>query len=795
MPNENNMSTDNGTQMPEMTSTPELPDGITSHDGADAAAVVRRAERTAAGEGESLDGLAERIRTENNPSLALDPLMVALATELQKNDAPAFDLLGRDLKAAGVGLTSWRKAIDAHARETRRAEKESARRAMAADARRREEERERARIEREAQRQREREAADHELAAHYADRERDGATVSIVPGSITRTTLDRRGEEKTITLAGFSARIVTCRNELSAPGVSPESTYILAVVVDGERAARPPVEVPAREWRSADWPENRIGALARVSAGAGVRDQLREAVELLSDPVVTWRFGFTGWTNHGGSCRYVTPGVSLGAEGAVVGVDVAVQGIAAKYTLAAPLEGPALHDALESALSFVRLSPESVTVPLFGAVFRAALGPSKATVHVTGRPGLGKTLLCTIVSRFFGVGVEALSWADGSTANGIMHNLRTVGDALVVVDDLRVSGTGRDEAAFRLADHVIRAQFNRAAPSKGKREGGLRDTSASRCLLVSTGETIPASHSGVWRMISLEIENKVDIAAVVPILRAAERGELAGVMARFIVWLAPRMTDLREHLADRERAAAVRAGIDPQERTGMIAAELALGLDTFAEFLADVAPTLAGRFDLAAARATLAAVVAAQGAIVAGEDPARRFGPLLGEALRAGAAHVVAVKPDGRMMPPDSPSLWGWRDDGGWKRQGPCIGYVRGGDLAIEPGPALRVARDLAQRTGRPLPLEERTLGRDLFAAGVLARSGRDAGRGTHAVQFRIGAGVKISALSLKPDALGMTLDGPVQSEDPTDDGLVDAPTPTEPTSTAPAEPFERVEV
>lgn len=142
--------------------------------------------------------------------------------------------------------------------------------------------------------------------------------------------------------------------------------------------------------------------------------------------------------------------MSLGADGAVVGVDVAVQGIAAKYTLAAPLEGPALLGALESVLAFVRLSPESVTVPLFAAALRSVLGPSKATVHVTGRPGLGKTLLCTIVSRFFGVGVEALSWADGSTANGIMHNLRTVGDALVVVDDLRVSGTGRDEAAFGL---------------------------------------------------------------------------------------------------------------------------------------------------------------------------------------------------------------------------------------------------------------------------------------------------------------------------------------------------------
>lgn len=81
--------------------------------------------------------------------------------------------------------------------------------------------------------------------------------------------------------------------------------------------------------------------------------------------------------------------------------------------------------------------------------------------------------------------------------------------------------------------------------------------------------------------------------------------------------------------------------------------------------------------------------------------------------------------------------MWGWRCvDGGWRPQGPCIGYVRGGELAIEPGSALRVARDLAQRTGRPLPLKDAPSGETCFAAGVLARSGRDAGRTGHSILF-----------------------------------------------------------
>ena len=68
-------------------------------------------------------------------------------------------------------------------------------------------------------------------------------------------------------------------------------------------------------------------------------------------------------------------------------------------------------------------------------------------MHIAGRKGLGKTLISGLVASLFGKSLfEAplCSWADGSSANGISRTLATVGDAVVVVDDLRV-GVGREE--------------------------------------------------------------------------------------------------------------------------------------------------------------------------------------------------------------------------------------------------------------------------------------------------------------------------------------------------------------
>jgi hypothetical protein len=108
-----------------------------------------------------------------------------------------------------------------------------------------------------------------------------------------------------------------------------------------------------------------------------------------------------------------------------------------------------------------------------------------------------------------------------------------------------------------------------------------------------------------------------------------------------------------------------------------------------------------------------------------GSDPTLHFVALLKAALSCGRAHVA----DPRGKPPREAMLWGWQqkqNGRGWIAQGTRIGWIKGGDLYLDPTVSYQMAQELAG--SERLKVSEQSLRQRLRENGLLASI--DAGRG-----------------------------------------------------------------
>lgn len=752
-------------------------EGIEETVGTEAIRAAESAERAAQAGGEDpIEGLAARVAAEGDVA-AFAPAAVAAAAELRADDPEAYASLRGQLKRTkGFALTRWEKALDAHARARRAEEKARAAR----------EEAERLAADREATARaraaaaeataRARASAAADVAAHHAEHVGDDDTAArfvMEPGRITLERIGKSGRPETRTLAAFSAVITADVNELDAPGERPRRAFDLAVMLPGDTSTRRIEGIPADEFRTMQWPEVRIGARAVVH-DSGRRDDLRVAIQRMSSPREIHRYKFTGWVSHRGAMVYLHNGGAIGEGGPVEDLRAEAPSPADRYDL-----GDGSIDAARgvgAVLDLLSIEPAPVAVPLVAAAFRSVMGPSRLTVHVSGGTGKGKSLLVSLAQRLFGrtMHQEALpcSWADSSTANGIVRVLSRVGDAIVAVDDLRFGGGPGDARTAELFDRVIRSQFNGSAPVKLTRDGGQRFDPPSRCVVLSTGETPPRGHSTRNRVVCVELTERpsTDLG---PLMQRAAAGELARGMAAFVQWYAPRVAGNLPCLDALERAAAARWNLGVTDRAAGLFGSLALGAELLLAWLSEAGvPADVVAQHEARARAALSAVARDHGEGVETENPARRFVPLLRDALAAGDAHIKELRIDGKTIAPTDAEAWGWRTDGidGPRHQGKAVGWLKGAEVFVDPGPALDVVRTRAMRAGEPIPADRAALARDLNAAGLLARTDLHVkARSRFTCRARIGAGVWVDVLVFPIEAFGVEA-RPGGNVDPSDD-------------------------
>ncbi len=762
-------------------------EGITEHTGEDAARVARETEREAMRKGapDPLEGLAIRVSAEKLPELAFDPPVIAAAANLIDTDPRALEALRRELRAAGVSIGRWHDAVAVAARDARRAARDAERERAKREAA---ERRETSDARREAERER-REAmraeSDTGAASHFAEGDDGNGTGYVMePGLTLAEVSTKRGEVTRTVLAWFSARIVADVSELSAPDAPPRRRRVLSVMCGGDRAPFA-VEVPASGWYRGDWLEEALPARARPPVDRKLRAALLDGIGACSSPVDAKRYRFTGWTVEAGRPLYLHAGGAIGAEGEHTGVDVVPEGNGAAFRLP---QGGDNAAPLASLAALLDVTPSTVALPVIALAFRAAMGPTRATVHVKGRPTLGKSTLSGLVASLFGpahVDVAPASWVNDS-APGIFGLLASVGDALLFVDDLNNTGVAGGVDVQAKYERVVRAKYDGQGRNLRHVDGAARTDPRPRCAILSTGEVSVTGFGCASRVVSVDLDERpapnLEAAAraatlaaagdedgaraassLAPLIAKARDGELARAMAAFVQWYAPRYVERLPNLEARDRDAARSWGLGEGDRAAGLLGALAHGLEELFAFLGAGGAIARGVIDAKRldalrdrSRSVLRTVAKAHGEHVSEEDPALRFCALVRDALMSGNAHVAAITAEGKPGQPKDPAFWGWREERvagetKWRERGSRIGYLaRGGrEVFLDPGPSIELAT--AHAKTHPLGVDTDALGRALVASGVIVRT--HGGKST--VQHRLGGGVRLRAWAVRPEALG----------------------------------------
>ena len=504
--------------------------------------------------------------------------------------------------------------------------------------------------------------------------------------------------------------------------------------------------VPASRFPAMNWPMEHLGVGAILYPGIMTKEHARTAIQMLSGEVPQRRvFTHTGWRKIDSTFVYLHGGGAVGPIGPVTDIQVQLNGSLREFILPDPPTGEVLRDAVRASLAILDLGPGRITVPILGATYRAVLGPTDLSVHLSGRTGVFKTELGVLPQRHFGIGFNSRnapgSWL--STGNSIEVLAFEAKDALLLVDDFAPSGTSQDVARLhREAARIFRAQGNRSGRGRLRSDGSLRPVKAPRGLILSTGEDTPRGQSVRARVFLIELrEGDIPSEALTQCQADADAGLYAQAMAGFLRWLACRYEEVRAHLPEeiiRLRQEATQSG--QHRRTPDIVANVALGLRYLFEFSKE-----AGALQESEASdlwrqswAALGEAASEQAGHLAASEPTVRFFELLSAAIASGRAHVAGPSGEPPEVPGDlgRPAAWGWWSNdnesfgrAGWQPKGPRVGWIEGDDLFLNSPAAYEVAQKMAGAVGDGIAVSEQTLKKRLKDKGLLASTEPERGR------------------------------------------------------------------
>jgi len=337
--------------------------------------------------------------------------------------------------------------------------------------------------------------------------------------------------------------------------------------------------IAAAQFASMKWVTEHLGARAVMAAGMGIKDQVREAIQLLSSTQMAERtvHTHTGWRKLYEGWAYLHGGGALGATGAVTGVETSLPAALAPFILPASPTGAELRSAIRASLAVLDFAPDRVTVPTLGAVWRSILGAADFSVFIYGATGRFKTALASLLQQHFGTGFAAHrlpgSWASTANFNEVLAFIAK--DTLLVIDDFRPGAAERRRLAGE-ADRLLRAAANGAGRGRLKSDDSLRPAHPPRALILATGEERPSGESLIARMLLVEVTpGDIDPKRLSACQRDAAGGLYAQAMAGYIQWLAPRLDQVRAEMRAahaRSREQAAHAGL--HRRTPGIVADL-----------------------------------------------------------------------------------------------------------------------------------------------------------------------------------------------------------------------------
>jgi hypothetical protein len=538
--------------------------------------------------------------------------------------------------------------------------------------------------------------------------------------------------EALVPLTNFTARIV--REKVYDDGL--EQTAFFAIegqLQDGTPLSN--IDIPADRFAPMTWVTAKWGSRPVLHAGQGTKDHVRTAIQMLSSEAVRQVvFSHLGWRRVEGQWLYLHCGGGIGMDGLARDICVSPgDGRINSFALPSPPDQIQAAAAIRASLDIMRVAPPPVAVSLLSGVYRSVLAevlPVDFSLFLAGRTGAQKSELSALAQAHFGADFNGKNLPGNwyGTANSLEKMAFLAKDAVFTVDDFVPNGSFKNVMDMHgKADRLLRGQGNRSGRPRMKPDGSLRQEYFPRGLILASGEDTPKGHSLRSRMLILEVSpGEVDLELLTRLQAAARDGLFAQAMSAYLQWLAPRLDNLRASLLKDQQGLRdqARQELDNAHgRTPDIIASLFLGWGKFISFASDLG--VIPDEEVGLIQAGWQALVAAgnsQSEQQDTEDVVSRFLNLLSAGLSSGCAHLAEARTNG--SPTDAPS-WGWRQKGTapneYLPQGPCLGWIDGDDIFLNPEAAFGAVQELARKQGGNLPVTANTLWRRLAEREILA--------------------------------------------------------------------------
>lgn len=552
-----------------------------------------------------------------------------------------------------------------------------------------------------------------------------GRDYAVRDGCTVRLDCDRDGNERVDVLATFVARI---EEEITIDdGVETSRLFRISCRLRDGTRPRDAV-IPAAEFEGLTWVLRSWGLRAVMFSGAGRRDHLRTAIQLMSSEATCRTvYTHTGWRQYGGDWIYLYQGGAVGADDVEVRLDPPFE----RFALPAQTEN--VRGAIETSLSLLDCGPPDVAVPLLAAVYAAPLSfilnPDFA-VWLVGPTGSLKSELASLAQRHFGPFTRKTlpgSWC--STGNSLESLLAVTKDMLAVIDDFAPQADAQTQREqTKRAEILLRNVGNHAGRGRLRPDLSQRPVRPPRGLIVCTGESHPPTPSIVARLVLVPVNRaRLDMPAITRLQASGDR--LRQAMRAYIEWLRPRLSELQQALPSAlatlmtEEFSAASLGSHLRAPGGL--ATLYLGLKTFLEFAVEHG-VLSGAdavSRLAAGRGALLEIGKRQAEVSRERTPAARFIDALAALLSRGRVWIGAREgtPVSHLHGASTEFI-GWRD-----RE-----YTY-----LLPEPAFRAVTSFLRDAGDPLGVSASRLYDSLLKSGLTMPGPSD--RVLHQLRFPSG--------------------------------------------------------
>lgn len=524
-------------------------------------------------------------------------------------------------------------------------------------------------------------------------------------------------------LANFAARIIEERRYVD--GTKTEIELVIEGTQKGDKKpiTLPKITISAQTFLTGNWATQNWGVRAVVQPGAGIRDDLRAAVQLFSSPKVTTIYKKTGWQMIGNRRTYLHAAGGITEKGNDPKITVSLPIELRNYKLPT-LKDIDIKDALIQSLRLTELAPPHIAWTLFAATYAPPVGPIDFAIHVTGRTGTFKSEVASLFQSHYGEEMDARhlpgSWS--STANALEAQAYYAANALFAVDDFVPIGTAYQVRAYQTtADKLIRGQGNQAGRARLTDTSNLQEAMYPRGLILSTGEDTPEGHSLRARMMILDL-SPGDIKTPTLTQAQAQRAKYSQAMAAWIQYLAAAPpTDLTQSVnALRTKYAEI-----GHTRTPAMLARL---VDTVRRWLNWAAAMKAIQPQAAAklftnAETALTEAAKNQSQYLEEADPIDAFCATIRQICALGQGHFRSL--NGGI--PGKPTSLGWTTEQSpgdmptYKSHGPCMGWVNwpNGELYLDQSTGLALIK---KHSGAGIPLTPSTLVKRLKDCGMLTR-------------------------------------------------------------------------